>query len=140
VDSFRAAGAGCRRATSTGVPQLDTVNVLANFLGFSVAKLRWLADCRSCERNLQVESLRNYRYQFVAKPAGGVRCIEAPKPPLKMVQRHVLRELVQCDLSSFYNSVTAAPPSTGRPDVTDACISCGTIPRCLVLPIILLRW
>ncbi len=89
-----------------------------------------------------MERLRNYRYHFVAKPAGGIRCIEAPKPLLKMVQRHVLKELivwrehdashgssrrpdgprsvrtaaachvgqqvlVQCDLSSFYNSVSA---------------------------------
>ncbi len=81
-------------ATRWPVLRLDSVGDLANELGLHPARLRWLADVASLERTVPDEALRHYRYRWIPKRTGGARLIEAPKPRLKLVQRHLLREVV----------------------------------------------
>jgi hypothetical protein len=79
---------------SWDVPVLDDLSDLRGLLGVSVGALDWLSDTWQLERTARNESLRNYRYRWVLKPAGGVRVIEEPKPLLKHFQRVLLREIL----------------------------------------------
>jgi RNA-directed DNA polymerase len=109
-------------------PKIDTIPELANFLGFCVPQLRWLADCRSYEANTEVEKLRNYRYRWVPKANGGWRCIEAPKPLLKMVQRHIAHELLPLQDHSASHGSRPRLSTSERPTsaITAAAAHIGT--------------
>jgi RNA-directed DNA polymerase len=72
------------------VPAIATPVELARFLELEPTELEWFADCQSRERTSRAETLRHYRYRWVAKSNGSLRLIEAPKPRLKRLQRRVL--------------------------------------------------
>jgi hypothetical protein len=76
------------------VPALPTVGELAHFLGVTVDDLAWFADVRSLERRVADDRLRNYRYRWVRKAAGGLRLIESPKQRLREIQRHLLATIL----------------------------------------------
>jgi RNA-directed DNA polymerase len=76
------------------VPAIPTVGELAHFFSLSVSELAWLADVRSTERRVIDERLRNYRYRWVRKAAGGMRLIESPKQRLREMQRHLLATIL----------------------------------------------
>lgn len=82
------------RSTRWPVPTLTTVGALASWLDLTVSDLVWLADERALERLVQDEALRHYRYTWRAKPSGGHRLLEAPKPRLRAIQRRILREIL----------------------------------------------
>lgn len=75
-------------------PLGDTAD-LRDLLGFDLIQLERFADVRSFERTARNESMRNYRYRWIAKRSGGARLIEAPKPILAHAQRTLLRCIVE---------------------------------------------
>jgi hypothetical protein len=72
------------------VPPITTPAELARLLDLEPNELDWFADCQARERAVDKEPLRHYRYRWVAKRAGSLRLIEAPKPRLKKLQRRLL--------------------------------------------------
>jgi len=76
------------------VPAIPTVGELAHFLGVAVNELAWFADVRSLERRVADERLRQYRYRWVRKAAGGLRLIESPKQRLREIHRHLLATIL----------------------------------------------
>ena len=67
-------------------PRIHTVADLASWLGIDNRALDALADRRGIAAN--------YRYHWLAKPSGGKRLLEAPRPRLKAVQRRILDGIV----------------------------------------------
>jgi RNA-directed DNA polymerase len=76
------------------VAPLASVADLQDLVGLRLGDLLWLADARGLEGKVQDERLRHYRYSWLHKASGGLRLIEEPKPRLKLVQRVVLREVI----------------------------------------------
>ncbi len=76
------------------VPPITTTAELARFLELEPNQLEWFADEQARERKAPVESLRHYRYRWMAKRSGSLRLIEAPKPRLKRIQRRLLDEIL----------------------------------------------
>lgn len=81
------------KAKSWDLPVIVTTGALADQLNCSVGRLEWLADIRGNERTLEKEKVRNYRYTWVKKRAGGFRLIECPKASLKQIQRWILANI-----------------------------------------------
>jgi RNA-directed DNA polymerase len=76
------------------VPAIDTPAGLAAALDLHPGELAWLADRRGLERRVADPRLRNYRYRWLARPAGPPRLIEQPKRLLKETQRRLLRGIL----------------------------------------------
>lgn len=76
------------------VPAIPDLAALAAWLGLTQGHLAWFADCRSLERGVEDERLRHYRRRWVRKSDGSLRLLEAPKPPLKDLQRRVLHGIL----------------------------------------------
>ena len=72
------------------IPEICTIAGLANWLTITVGQLEWFADLRSLESKCNQGRLRHYHYRPLAKRFGRVRLVEAPKPRLKAIQRHIL--------------------------------------------------
>ncbi len=77
------------RAAENELPPLDTPEQLADALGLSVAKLRWLAYHRDAATRI------HYRRFVIAKRSGGQRAIWAPLPALKAAQRWILHHIAE---------------------------------------------
>ncbi len=77
------------RAAENELPALGTPQELAEALGLSVAKLRWLAYHREAATSI------HYRRFVIPKRGGGERAIWAPLPTLKAAQHWVLRNVVE---------------------------------------------
>jgi hypothetical protein len=77
------------RAAENELPPLDSPQQLAEALGLSVARLRWLTYHRDAARRI------HYRRFVIPKRGGGERAIWAPLPILKAAQRWVLRNIVE---------------------------------------------
>lgn len=75
-----------------GIPLPDLASV-ARMLDVTAAELDWFADHGQWLRHSSMP-LRHYRVRRIAKPAGGVRVIEAPKPRLAEAQRRILRRVL----------------------------------------------
>ena len=66
-------------------PHLDDLAAVADFLSVDGDLLDWFADRREINRHARDERLRHYRYRWLPH-----RLIEAPKPRLRALQRHLL--------------------------------------------------
>jgi len=71
------------------LPVIDDLGALADFLDLDGDHLDWYADRRELNRHTREQRLRHYRYAWLPH-----RLIEAPKPRLRAVQRHLLDALV----------------------------------------------
>lgn len=77
------------------VPVIESSGALADWLGLTAGELEWFADLCGLGRRLPASSkLSHYFYRPLAKPGGGVRLIEAPKPRLKQLQHFILHGLL----------------------------------------------
>ncbi len=76
------------RAKDLGLPAWNSPNDLAQALGLSVSRLRWLAY------HADVDSGSHYVRFTIPKRDGSARQITAPKPELKRVQRELLDRLL----------------------------------------------
>src|ERR1700679_858928 len=83
-----------RRAVSQGMAQACAGVAFQRMADFWDGSAPWSAGAQARERSACVESLRHYRYRWVAKPSGSLRLIEAPKPRLKQLQRRLLGEIL----------------------------------------------
>ncbi len=81
-------------AASWRVPILLTAGDLCDWLGIQERELEWFADQRQLESKRNQGRLRNYHYRTLSKRFGHVRLIESPKPQLKNIQRHILKQLL----------------------------------------------
>jgi RNA-directed DNA polymerase len=76
------------------VPAITTVKELAEWLNVSFSELEWLADLRGLERTAGMK-LQHYFRIWKRKKDGTFRLIESPKQLLKMIQRRILREILE---------------------------------------------
>ena len=79
-----------KHAEQWEVPEICSIADLADWLGITIGQLEWFADLRSLEYKCNQGRLRHYHYRPLAKRFGRVRLVEAPKPRLKEIQRHIL--------------------------------------------------
>ena len=91
------------RAASWRLPELVTVQALADWLGVDVVELEWFADLRDLNRRALAPSLAHYHYTLRTKPLGGVRLIEAPQARLKAMQRQILAGMLDV-VPPYYNA------------------------------------
>jgi Reverse transcriptase (RNA-dependent DNA polymerase). len=76
------------------VRPLRTIGELAEWLNLMPEELAWLADRRTQEQKLPEGRLRHYLYRWQSKRTGSARLIESPKQLLKLIQRRLLREIL----------------------------------------------
>ena len=76
------------------VPALATPRALADWLQLTMADLEWLADAGGRLAREPAGPLQHYTFIFVPKKAGPPRLIEAPKSHLKIIQRQILRGIL----------------------------------------------
>ncbi|MCA9074314.1 MAG: RNA-directed DNA polymerase [Planctomycetaceae bacterium] len=76
------------------LPHLRTPEDLANFLQLPLGKLAWLTHRFEEGGRPAGEKESHYHHHWVKKKLGGHRLIEAPKQTLKMVQRRILRDIL----------------------------------------------
>ena len=77
------------RRVENDLPEIKDARHLAEILGVSVERLRWLAYHR------EVDTGSHYRTWTVPKRSGGLRLISAPKPQLKRIQRWIARKITE---------------------------------------------
>ncbi len=76
------------------LPELATWRDVGLWLSLSDAELAWFADLRSRQGHVRDGKLHHYRYSWMPKNSGGLRLIETPKSCLKIIQRTILREIL----------------------------------------------
>jgi hypothetical protein len=72
------------------LPQLPTMNTIAEWLLLPLDRLEYLADIHNRYEEHGETSVNHYHYLLKPKKSGGLRVIEAPKQHLKAVQRQIL--------------------------------------------------
>ncbi len=77
------------RAAENELPPLDSPPQLAEALGLTIARLRWLAFHRDAATHI------HYRRFVIPKRGGGQRAIWAPLPQLKAAQHWILRNIAE---------------------------------------------
>jgi RNA-directed DNA polymerase len=77
------------------VPTIRTTGELALWLGVTIPNLEWYADRRDLNGKQCNSALRHYHYRVLAKRAGQIRLIEAPKLQLKKLQRQILTGILE---------------------------------------------
>jgi RNA-directed DNA polymerase len=74
-----------------GLPALDNVEMLANWLSLPPRQLIRFADLNALSALSASHFAIHYRHHLIPRKSGGLRLIEEPKPLLKRLQRQVLR-------------------------------------------------
>ena len=82
-------------ASQWGLPAIVTVADLAEWLSLTVGELRWFADLGAMTHRPDRLKLSHYRYHVLAKGGGRLRLLEAPKYRLKLMQRQILRQILE---------------------------------------------
>ena len=82
-------------AENWGVPAIESIGALAEWLGLEPSALLWFADLKGFGCRSERLKLRHYHYRILAKQYGNVRLIEAPKPRLKELQRQILSQILE---------------------------------------------
>jgi hypothetical protein len=103
------------RAAENELPPLDSPQQLAEALGLTVSRLRWLAYHRDAATRI------HYTRFVIPKRGGGERAIWAPMPALKAAQHWVLHHIVE--RLPVHGSVHGFLP--GRSTLTNAAAHSG---------------
>ena len=77
-------------AAGWDLPAIESIEELAAWFGLTVSELSWFADLKGLGYRQKSEKLHHYHYRILPKPSGEIRLIEAPKPRLRELQRHIL--------------------------------------------------
>ena len=77
-----------------GLPVLDNVEMLADWLGLPPQQLVRFADLNGLSALSGSHFAIHYRHHMIPRKAGGLRLIEEPKPLLKQLQRRLLRGIL----------------------------------------------
>ncbi len=103
------------RRQDNALPALAHASALAEALGLSISRLRWLVFHR------EVDQGTHYHRWHVPKRDGGMRLISAPKPQLKGAQHWVAREITEH--LPVHGAAHGFVP--GRSTVTNAAVHAG---------------
>jgi RNA-directed DNA polymerase len=79
---------------SLDVPQLPTLQALADWLLLEPAQLDRFADISGRQEKSDIAAINHYHYAVIAKRSRGVRLVEAPKTAIKALQRQILRGIL----------------------------------------------
>jgi len=83
-------------ATSQPLAALDTVGNLLEWLDLRPEELDWFRAARRTAASAENPAkLSHYHYEWIRKPSGGLRLLEAPKRRLKEIQRKVHDEILR---------------------------------------------
>ncbi len=83
------------KAQHWDLPNLCTPGELADWLGVTYSELEWFADLKLLASKKTQDKLGHYNYRLLQKKRfGQIRLIEAPKPRLKKIQRHILENIL----------------------------------------------
>lgn len=80
-------------ARGWGLPVIESIGALADWLGLTVGELEWFADLKGLTHRSHSPQLSHYHYRILGKEPG-IRLIEAPKPRLKELQRQILAQIL----------------------------------------------
>jgi RNA-directed DNA polymerase len=83
-----------RAFANAELPQLPTLDALAEWLFLPIERLEYLADVTVRYEAHDDEAVNHYHYVLQTKKSGRLRIIEAPKPHLKTAQRQILHEIL----------------------------------------------
>lgn len=78
-----------------GVPAIESIGALAEWLGLKPTELLWFADLKGLGYRSDRTRLRHYNYRILDKQNGNIRLIEVPKPRLKQLQRQILARILE---------------------------------------------
>ncbi len=83
------------KASTWALPPIETEAALAKWLNLNPTELEWFADLKAinCKRDSS-QQLQHYHFRLVKKSFGSMRLIEAPKGRMKLIQRQILREIL----------------------------------------------
>lgn len=82
-------------AESWGVPAIESIGALADWLGLTPGELEWFADLKGLAyKRKNCQQLRHYHYKVFTKRSGSMRLIESPKRRLKEMQRQILARIL----------------------------------------------
>ena len=81
-------------AARWGLPTIESVEELADWLGLALPELEWLADRQGLNAKSGRPALRHYVYRVMEKRSGGVRLVECPKQRLKEIQQRILADIL----------------------------------------------
>ena len=81
-------------AEAWGLPVIESVGALAEWLLVYPFELLWFADLKGLAYKTRQPRLGHYHYRALGKGSGAIRLIEAPKPTLKELQRRILAEIL----------------------------------------------
>ena len=82
-------------ASTWDIPTIESVGAMAEWLGITVGELEWFADVKGLGYKRPGPKLGHYHYRILAKDASNIRLIEAAKPRLKALQRHILTQILE---------------------------------------------
>jgi len=82
-------------AARWGLPAIESVGALCDWLQLELEELEWFADLRGLGYGQSDSRLQHYHYKVLAKRSGDLRLIEAPKQRLKEMQRRILAEILE---------------------------------------------
>lgn len=82
-------------AANWKVPAILTEHDLAAWLRARENELEWFADLKRLGTKRADARLQHYNYRVLAKPDGKIRLIEAPKHRLKVMQRKILKQILE---------------------------------------------
>jgi hypothetical protein len=82
------------RLPDLGLPVLETVDALADWMAITPEQLVCFADLRGLSANCPSPFAPHYRHHLLPKRDGSLRLIEEPRPFLKRLQRRVLTGLL----------------------------------------------
>jgi RNA-directed DNA polymerase len=81
-------------AASWRIPPITSARQLADWLGVTLPQLDWLADVHGWTIRQDNPKLSHYVCQWQPRRRGRFRLVESPKPRLKLLQRKILREIL----------------------------------------------
>ncbi len=104
------------------LPEIETVQGLAEWLRVDLGYLLWFADLSDRNASVAASPLQHYCRHVRLKPDGALRLLESPKQHLKHVQRQILREILTLvplhdavhGFCTGRSSVSFAAPHAGR--------------------------
>ncbi len=76
------------------LPPITSVVSLADWLNVTVDDLAWFSNCAAFGHEDIAARRHHYHYMLRAKPHGGVRVLEVPQARLRVLQRRILREIL----------------------------------------------
>lgn len=76
------------------IPPIPTMAGLCEWLRLTPSEFEWFADSRHFTRTPGAEKLHHYFYTAARKRSGTLRLIESPKQHLKLLQRQILRDIL----------------------------------------------